>query len=137
VLFRSRSIDEGNVPDEIVPMLTANDVARLWRPVEESVELGDGAADWLFALEDAKHLRKQADEQEERAKAWIAQQLRGATAGTINGEVVVTWKEQAGRSSIDTKRLTEELPEIAAQYTRKGEPFRVMRTSRAKKGAAK
>lgn len=122
-------VDAGEVPEEIVPTLSVDEVASLWKAVDESVELPAEGANWLLELEDAKSLRKQGEELEERAKAWLAQQMRGATSATVNGVVAVTWKEQAGRSSLDTKRLAEEHPEIVEAYTRRGEPFRVMRTN--------
>jgi predicted phage-related endonuclease len=123
------SVDAGEIPEEIVPLMSADEVASIWKATEDTVELPEEAADWLLTLEEAKDLKRQADDLEERAKAWLAQQMRGASVATFRGAQAITWREQAGRSSLDSKRLADEHPEIVEAYTRRGEPFRVMRLS--------
>lgn len=41
----------------------------------------------------------------------------------------VTWKEQAGRVTIDSKRLKAEKPDVYAAYSKQGKPTRVLRIS--------
>ena len=45
------------------------------------------------------------------------------------GERKVSWKQQAGRASIDSKKLKEEHPMIYAKYLKTGKPYRVLRIS--------
>lgn len=125
-------IDHGEIADEEIAAMTADEIARIFKARDESVELPNDVVDWLFALEDAKQMRKQAEEQESRARDWIAQHLRDATSGTLDGEIVVTWKEQQGRVSIDAKRLEQDHPDLVAQYKKQSDAYRVMRVSRKK-----
>lgn len=46
----------------------------------------------------------------------------------------ITWKMQNGKTSIDTKRLKAECPEIYDEYMKVGEPHRVFRIAKKKKG---
>lgn len=55
-----------------------------------------------------------------------------AEIGIVNGEVRFTWKQQAGRDSIDTTALAADHPEIYKQYLRAGKPFRVPRSKKPK-----
>lgn len=125
-------IDHGDVSEDEVREMTADEIASIFKARDASVELPREATDWLFALEDAKQMRKQAEDQEDRARDWLAQHLKDATIGTLDGETVVTWREQQGRVSIDTKRLEQDHPELAAQYKRQSNAYRVMRVSRKK-----
>jgi putative phage-type endonuclease len=68
----------------------------------------------------------------ERAEADLAERLKrsiGNAAGVEVAQGRVTWKWQAGRESIDGKRLRAERPDVAAAYTNHGAPFRVLRRS--------
>lgn len=39
----------------------------------------------------------------------------------------ITWKTQAGRTTIDSKKLKTELPDIYEKYSKKGSPIRVFK----------
>ena len=45
------------------------------------------------------------------------------------GDYKVSWKAQAGRTTIDSKALKEKEPEIYAKYAKQGKPTRVLRIS--------
>jgi hypothetical protein len=47
--------------------------------------------------------------------------------GILNGRPVVSWKQTAGRESLDTKALKEAHPDLVKQYMKQGNPFRTMR----------
>lgn len=125
-------LDEGKISDEILPLLSSSEISSLWKAEEEAVELPSEAVEWLESMEDAKAMKKQAEEAEEQAKAWIARHLLGASIGTLGGEEVVSWKEQKGRSSFDAKAFAADHPEMFERYTKQGDPFRVMRIRRKK-----
>ena len=55
-------------------------------------------------------------------------ETRQASIGTVEGNQVVTWKQQT-RTSVDTKALTLAHPEIVKQYE-KSSTFRVLRINR-------
>jgi hypothetical protein len=44
----------------------------------------------------------------------------------------VSWKEQAGKKSVDLAAMRAEFPEIVAQFEREGSPYRVMRIIKKK-----
>jgi predicted phage-related endonuclease len=122
-----------SVNDEILNQFTASDIARIYTVQPDSVDLPSDAAEWLLQLEEGRALQKQGEELETKAKDALARMMLGAEIGLLNGQQVITWKQQAGRRSLDTKRLKEDHPELCAEYEREGAPFRVMKTTKAKK----
>jgi len=129
-----RSIDEGDFTQmgDIVTTLSHEQIAGLYRPTRTTTELPADALDWVRDLEEARDLRRQADTIEEAAKDHLARLLLDATDGQINGQTVVTWREQAGRESIDTKSLRVDHPDLISGYIKQGAPIRVMRTNKVK-----
>ena len=45
------------------------------------------------------------------------------------GDYKVSWKAQAGRTTVDSKLLKEKEPKIYAKYVKQGKPTRVLRIS--------
>jgi predicted phage-related endonuclease len=78
-------------------------------------------------------MAKQAADLENKAKDALAQMLLGNEIGTVNGSQLVTWKQQSGKASLDTKQLRADHPDLVQQYEKQGAPFRVMRVSKTKK----
>lgn len=128
-------VDNGisSANDELLDYFSASDIARIYTLKEERVDLPTEAAEWLLQLEEGRALQKQGEDLETKAKDVLARMMRGCEIGFLNDEQVITWKQQAGRKSLDTKRLKEDHPELCAQYEREGAPFRVMKTTKAKK----
>lgn len=123
-------VDENTPPMDELDNFSADDIARIWQPTPTSCEIDPNQAlPWLDQLQVARKLAKEAEQMEADAKDAIARMLLSSEIGTINGVPVVTWKWQAGRKSLDTKRLKAEMPEIAAQFEREGSGFRVMRVT--------
>jgi len=135
--------------DDIKALLEAE--AEFWRKVEaKEMPDVDGTESCAHALaekfagggpaielpQEAESILKDLDvllESEAATKALIDEkknQLRlmlgDAEAGTI-GDRKITWKVQAGRTTLDTKRLKNEHPEIYAAYSKVGQPTRVLR----------
>lgn len=121
-------VDENSPPMDELDNFSADDIARIWQPTPTSCELNPNyALPWLQQLQTARQLAKEAEQMEAEAKDELARMLLSDEVGTINGVPVVTWKQQAGKKSLDTKRFKAEMPEVAAQFEREGAPFRVMR----------
>lgn len=121
-------IDERTPPMEELDDFTADDIAKIWHPMPTSCELDAAQAPMLIdQLQMARKMAKEAEQLEAEAKDALARMLLSNEIGTINGVPVITWKQQAGKRSLDTKRLKAEMPEIAAQFERDGSPFRTMR----------
>lgn len=126
-------VDGTEVLDEPIDQFTAADIARVWKPTPTSVELDVHAREWLDQLEDARALTRQGELLEAQAKDALARLLLNNEIGTIKGQQVVTWKQQAGRRSFDSAQFKRDHPDLYAKYERDGAPFRVMRTTRIKK----
>lgn len=123
---------DGDPMDEDINNFSAADIARIWKPTPTSIELPASAVDWAMQLEEARAMAKQAADLETKAKDALAQMMLGNEIGTVDGVQLVTWKQQAGRESLDTKQLRADHPELVAQYEKQGAPFRVMRVSKGK-----
>jgi len=123
---------DGDPLDEDINNFTATDIARIWKAEPTSVELPASAVDWALQLEEARAMAKQAADLESKAKDALAQMLLGNEIGTVDGVQLVTWKQQAGKASLDTKQLRADHPELVSQYEKQGAPFRVMRVTKGK-----
>lgn len=126
------SIDDGEGLVEHIDALTAEQIAFLL-PVEPSAtDLPDQAMNFIELLEIAREMKKEAEEMESKARDEIARFLLGNEIGLIDGVQVVSWKQQAGKKSVDMAALRAAYPEIVAQFEREGNPFRVMRINKKK-----
>lgn len=123
---------DGDPMDEDINNFSAADIARIWKPTPTSIELPVSAVDWANQLEEARAMAKQASDLEAKAKDALAQMLLSNEIGTVNGVQLVTWKQQAGKASLDTKQLRADHPELVQQYEKQGAPFRVMRVAKGK-----
>jgi predicted phage-related endonuclease len=125
-------VDNNTPPLDEINNFSADDIARIWRVEPTSVELDPTVLDWVAQLEEARALSKQASELETKAKDAIAQMMLGNEIGLVGGQQIVSWKQQAGKESFDATRLKQEHPEMVQEYTKQGNPYRVMRTHRKK-----
>jgi predicted phage-related endonuclease len=123
---------DGDGMDENINNFSATDIARIWKPTPTSVELPTSAVDWALQLEEARAMAKQAADLESKAKDALAQMMLGNEIGTVDGVQLVSWKQQAGKASLDTKQLRADHPELVQQYEKQGAPFRVMRITKGK-----
>lgn len=120
------------MPDDI-DNFSATAISTLFRAENRSVELGTDALMWIEALEDARKMGADAERLERDAKDHLARMLLDADTGTINGQTVITWKQQKGRATVDVARMREDHPDLVAAYEKEGSPFRVFRTTKGKK----
>lgn len=121
-------VDEQTPPMDEIDEFTASDIASIFPVTQTEIELPRAEAEvWLSQLDEARQMAKSAEQMESEAKDALSRMLLSNEVGTINGTPVVTWKQQAGKKSLDTKRLKAEMPDIAAQFEREGSPYRVMR----------
>jgi predicted phage-related endonuclease len=125
-------VDTNTPPMDEINNFSADDIARIFQVKPTSIELPEGAIDWVHQLEEARALAKQAAELESKAKDALAQIMLGNDVGTWQGEQIVSWKQQAGKESFDAARIKQEHPDLVKQYMKQGNPYRVMRTHRKK-----
>jgi len=122
---------DGDTPvDEPIDQFSASDIARIWMPTPTSIDLPTEAAEWLLQLEEGRALQKQGEDLEATAKDNLARMMLNNEVGLLNGVQVITWKQQAGRKSFDSKQFKQDNPDLYAQYEREGSPFRVMKTTK-------
>lgn len=126
-------VDGTEVLDEPIDNFTAADIARIWKPTPTSIDLPTEAADWLAQLEEGRSLQRLGEELEQKSKDALARMMLNNEIGLLNGQQVISWKQQAGRRLFDSKQFREDNPDLYARYEREGSPFRVMKTTRAKK----
>jgi predicted phage-related endonuclease len=125
-------VDANEPPMDEINNFSADDIARIFKVQPSSIELPDGALDWVQQLEEARAMAKQAAELESKCKDALAQIMLGNDVGTWQGEQIVSWKQQAGKESFDAARIKQEHPDLVSEYTKQGNPYRVMRTHRKK-----
>ena len=125
-------VDTNSAPLDEINNFSADDIARIFQVAPTTIDLPNEAGEWVLQLEEARALAKQATEQEARAKDELARMLLGNEIGLLHGQRVVSWKQQEGKTSLDTKALREAHPELVKQYEKQGNSYRVMRTHRNK-----
>jgi len=119
------AIDLGDVPDTAI--MSYENMSELYsKSLPLQVELPGEASLMIADLEKVKQGIKALEERESILKAELGKLLQEAEEGVIDGEVVITWKEQK-RTSFDTTRFDRERPEMAKLY-KKDTKFRVMKT---------
>jgi hypothetical protein len=126
-------IDRNEDPyPEIFEQFTADQVSTLFTPQPTSIEMGDEGEEWLGMYLEAKQSKEESEIMVELAKDALARILKGNEVGLINGVQALTWKEQAGRKSFDSKAFKEDNPTLYENYSKVGTPFRTMRVSKGK-----
>jgi predicted phage-related endonuclease len=125
-------VDNNTPPLDEINNFSADDIARIFQVEPTTIDLSIEAGEWVLQLEEARAMAKQAAELETKAKDALAQMLLGNEIGLLHGQQIVSWKQQAGKESFDAARLKQEHPELVNEYTKQGNPYRVMRTHRKK-----
>jgi len=125
-------VDNNTPPLNEINNFSADDIARIFQVEPTTIDLSIEAGEWVLQLEEARAMAKQAADLETKAKDALAQMLLGNEIGLLHGQQIVSWKQQAGKESFDAARLKQEHPELVNEYTKQGNPYRVMRTHRKK-----
>lgn len=98
----------------------------------ETLVLGAEAGPLLKKIDELSEVIKNAQTTMDEAKNKLRLMLGDYDVGTYQLDGYprkVTWKEQAGRVTIDSKRLKAEKPDVFAAYSKQGKPTRVLRIS--------
>lgn len=119
-------IESGEVPESLDDF-SADHIAAIAKPEPTRIELPSDALGLVEQLVLARSMRKTAEQEEQHAKDELARLMRGNEIGTIAGMDVVSWKQQGGKSRLDTRALLEAHPELRDEFTVQSAPFRVMR----------
>lgn len=120
-----QSIDEGRLPDGV--KLSYENAADLYnKPIAKQVILPVGVIEVIETLDAIKAQKKKIEEIESETKAALGMLMKDAEEGIVNGEVVITWKQQK-RTVFDSARFDADHPALSQKY-RKTTEFRVMKT---------
>ena len=125
-------VDNNTPPLDEINNFSAENIARIWRATPTMVELDATAAQLVIDLEKARAASKEANDAEARIKDALAQMMLNHEIGVFNGQKILSWQQQAGKTALDTARLRADHPELVKQYEKQGNPYRVMRTHRKK-----
>jgi len=122
-----QKVTTGEMPDVDGSEDCARALAEKFKGGLPAIEL-PSSADGIFSeidtlTESAESIKMQIEEK----KNELRKLLGDAEAGTTATGRKVTWKVQAGRVTIDSKRLKAERPEVYQQYSKQGNSIRVLR----------
>ncbi len=88
--------------------------------------------EWKEAIErlrEAREIRSEAEALEDEAKTKIQQIMDDQDAVVAEGAGArIYYRTQAGRVTVDTKRLQREQPDLFTQYAKTGAPFKTFKT---------
>lgn len=116
----------------LIDDMSAEQIADIIKAQPVVREITEEQYSWVRDLADARDLKRQAEQIEQAAKDHIARFMLDAEIATLNGTKVLTWKEQAGRASLDVASLKQDHPDLVKAYTKHTQPSRVMRLSNTK-----
>ena len=96
----------------------------------ETVEVTEFTADLVREYAQAKAVLEEAESKAKAIRAQIEQAIGDAEGITFNGSTLATFKSTKSGTTIDTKALEAELPEIAAKFTKVKPGYRVLRLTK-------
>ena len=122
-----QKVTTGEMPDVDGSEDCARALAEKFKGGLPAIEL-PSSADGIFSeidtlTESAESIKMQIEEK----KNELRKLLGDAEAGTTATGRKVTWRVQAGRTTLDSKRLKAERPDVYQQYAKQGNSIRVLR----------
>lgn len=127
-----RDFWDGNVRAQVPPPPSTVAEVNAIPTVATEVELSEAAFDTLERITVLNSDIQAQTEERDQLKVVLGQYVGEHDTLTFDGQKVATWKQQKGRESLDTKSLREAHPELIAEFTRQGAPFRVLRRTKQK-----
>lgn len=132
--MREKAIDfwnkvQNKVPPEVDGSESTSDTINKLHPVAEDnsiMYLPGRAGECIARLDQLAVTEKLIKEEKEKLQNEIKNMLGDVEQGAWEDRKV-SWKNQAGRTTIDSKRLMAELPDIYKAYAKVGKPTRVFR----------
>jgi putative phage-type endonuclease len=111
--FWERHVLTGDIPMLDLAHPHTEDLLKDMHPhvVRESVQLPNGAGEWIAAYHQARDVMKTAEARLDECKNWIRAEIGGAAGGYIGDQKVVSYPEIVSHR-VSTKLLRELYPEI-------------------------
>jgi putative phage-type endonuclease len=121
-LFWQEHVERGVAPDPVGAEADASALARLWPDTipEPAVTIEDELAEVILSDYLAHRMKAEEHSGEAETAKQRLQALMGENEQAVIGNWRLSWKRQT-RTSIDSKRLKAERPDLAAQYARTSE----------------
>lgn len=114
-----QSVKDGHPPDVThYARGDADDLAAAYPVPEEGeqIELDDEGAELLEQLKALREAASVTDQRVKRTENALKARMRTAEVATVGGAPVLTWRSFES-SRVSTRRLREELPDVAARFT--------------------
>ena len=117
--FWTRHVERGVAPDPIGTDADAGALARMWPETipEPAVIIEDELAEVILSDYLAHRFKSEEHARAAETAKQRLQALMGESEQAVIGHWKLTWKQQA-RTTIDSKRLRRERPEVAAEYAK-------------------
>lgn len=117
--------------DEPPAPFTVGEIPEVW-PGQPGLEtdLSEQAFDVLERITVLNSDIKEQTVERDALKVVLAEYAKDAEVLHYDGRKVATWKTQAGRSSFDRQAFELDHPDLVADYTKQGAPFKVLRRSK-------
>lgn len=109
-----------------------NEIYTVTKSDDEVIDMSDDE-NKLARIDELEELIGNLKTEQETLKQELMIRMGEFETGYIKDRKI-TWKMQNGKTGIDTKRLKAECPEIYDEYIKVGEPYRVFRIAKKKKG---
>lgn len=128
-------LDSGIMPGKAYSEASAEQVARIYPQRDTSpITANDTLVNYIFDLETNRTQQRKLKEEETALVDAIAREMGEHDEVTdASGFTMLTWRQQKGRQSFDTKAFQQAYPDLYAQFTKQGESFRVMRFGKGNK----
>jgi hypothetical protein len=120
-MILERAIDfwENHVVKDLPPKASSElDYQRLFHRSKQNknVEADSETSELIQKLQELNQHIEQSETQISAIKQHIMSQMQDAEVLTLNGQTLATWRAPKPTLRIDTKRLTEELPDLVTRY---------------------
>ena len=117
------------IANSLIDNFTSEQIADLWKSTPKVKELNSDEFAWVKDLIDARDMKRQSEQIEKCARDHIARIMLDAEIATVDGMNVLSWKEQAGRETVDLASLRRDHPDLVKTYTKQSSSIRVMRST--------
>ena len=132
-IFWEHNVVEKNMPAPDGSEASAQALKMVYPEAEEGTTVDlDFLTDDLDRLIEVKGMIKKLDDEKSQLEQKIEGFMGEAETAWI-GMKKVTWKNRAGRVTIDSKALQASEPQIFAKYAKQGKPYRVFNIQKAAK----
>ena len=118
-------LDNGIMPPDAE--IKESHIKLLYPEGDGTKEIGARGLDAVNRFSAWKSQREIAEKHEQEARDEITALLADCAIGTLDGQIIVTYKSRSTGSRLDTKRLEQEHPELVAQYKKAAGSTRVLK----------